>query len=66
MLSDADEKAILAQEELIAKVLKIRASEHPRRFWEKAGVVPAATAILTVLVTFFFTKKLSRNLPFDP
>ena len=64
MLSDADEKAILAQEELIAKVLKIRASEHPRRFWEKAGVVPAATAILTVLVTSvagYYSQKALRD-----
>jgi len=39
----------LAYEEFIADVLKKRSS--PKAWWEGAGVVPAATAILTVIVT---------------
>jgi hypothetical protein len=43
--------AMIAQEELVAKILKVRSGGKSKSFWEMAGVIPAATAILTVLVT---------------
>ncbi len=64
MLPEGSEKEILAHEELIAKVLKLRAAEHPKRFWERAGFGPAATAILTVLITSvagYYTQKALRD-----
>lgn len=64
MLPEGADKEILAHEELIANVLKLRATEHPKSFWEKAGVVPAATAILTVLITSvagYYTQKALRD-----
>jgi len=51
VISDADRKAIIGQEEMVAEILKLRSPEKPKQWWEQAGVVPAATAVLTVLVT---------------
>ena len=64
MLPEGAEKEILAQEELIAKVIKLRADEHPKSFWDRTGVIPAATAILTVLITSvagYYTQKALRD-----
>jgi hypothetical protein len=64
MLSEEQKTEILAQEKLISEVIKIREKENPKKWWEKAGVVSAATAILTVLVTSvasYYSQKALRD-----
>ena len=56
------ETEILAQEELMAKIIKARSEDHPKGWWETAGIVPAATAILTVLVTSVATYYAQKSL----